>query len=96
MDPLPDSPPLSAPQPGKTEQGLKTLYTSLFKYFTHVSYRVNRLLAADGSERMTGPLPLAQYATGDLPAAADYPGAIVYDSTTGQVKRSNGSSWGAL
>jgi len=56
--------------------------------------RLNLALVLDGTERMTAPLMLASYATGDLPAAtADNEGSIVYDTTTNTVKFSNGAVW---
>lgn len=42
------------------------------------------------------PLKLASYATGSLPTASSFEGCIVYDSTTQQVKYSDGSTWTAL
>lgn len=39
---------------------------------------------------------LAQYATGSLPTASSFEGCIVYDTTTNEVKYSNGSTWTAL
>lgn len=42
------------------------------------------------------PVSLPQYATGSLPTASSFEGAIVYDSTTNQVKFSDGSTWTAM
>jgi hypothetical protein len=45
---------------------------------------------------MEGPLLLGLYATVDLPSAADWDGAIAYDTTTNEVKFSDGAVWAAL
>jgi len=42
------------------------------------------------------PIVLNQIATADLPSAADWTGALVWDVTTSEVKRSNGTAWAAL
>lgn len=44
-------------------------------------------------EPWDSPLRLQSLATADLPTAADYPAGLVYDGTTGTVKRSNGTTW---
>lgn len=40
-----------------------------------------------------GPLRLKDYATVDRPAAADFSGGLIYDSTDGRPAWSNGSAW---
>lgn len=72
------------------------LVVQLQRIVAEFGVRLNGALQKDGSESMTGPIQLASYATADLPAAADYEGTIVYDSTTNQVKFSDGSTWTAL
>ena len=47
-------------------------------------------------EPWDSPLRLQSLATADLPTAADYPAGLVYDSTTAEVKRSNGTAWAAV
>lgn len=47
-------------------------------------------------EQWDSPLRLRRFATADLPAAADYTGAVVYDITTEEVKKSNGTAWAAV
>lgn len=47
-------------------------------------------------EPWASPLRLQSIATADLPTAADYPAGLVYDSTTSEVKRSDGSVWLAV
>ncbi len=42
------------------------------------------------------PLRLQSIPTASLPTAADYPGGIVYDETTAEVKRSNGTAWASV
>ena len=42
------------------------------------------------------PIVLQQIATASLPSAADWTGALVWDSTTSEVKRSNGTNWASV
>lgn len=42
------------------------------------------------------PLRLSNYATADLPPAADWAQGLAYDSTAGAPKYSNGATWSAL
>lgn len=44
----------------------------------------------------SGVIKPASYATGSLPAASSYEGAIVYDSTTQTMKWSNGTVWATI
>jgi hypothetical protein len=71
---------------------VKTLVTILIDY----ARRLNGALMKDGSEAMTRPLVLAQFATADLPTASLWEGGIVYDSTTNTVKFSNGAVWTSM
>ena len=75
---------------------INNLIKVLSQLLTEHARRLNLAVMKDGTETMTGPVKLAQYATGDLPAAADYEGSIVYDSTTNTVKFSNGAAWASL
>lgn len=47
-------------------------------------------------EPWDSPLRLQSLPTASLPTAADYPAGLVYDSTTAEVKRSNGTIWAAV
>ena len=47
-------------------------------------------------EPWDSPLRLKSLATAELPLAADYPGGIVYDSTTTGLKLSDGATWSAV
>lgn len=67
--------------------------TRLASTFLDYGYRLNQSLNKDGLERMEGPLPLKASATGDLPAAADFEGALLYNSTTGSLAYSDGTTW---
>lgn len=100
MEQIPLAPPLAKPASlsakGGIESYVTSLYSTLFNLFQRIAVRVNAVLPKDGTEAMTRPLPLKQYATADLPAASAWEGCLVYDSTTNQVKFSNGSAWGAL
>lgn len=72
---------------------LVTILTPLLSSFGR---RINGSINADGTLPMAAPLTLMTYEAADLPAAADYEGAIVYvpDGGAGAVFRgSNGSAW---
>jgi hypothetical protein len=45
---------------------------------------------------MPAPFRFAQFATADLPTAADYEGGVVYDTTENSLKFSDGSTWSVL
>ena len=47
-------------------------------------------------EPWSSPLRLQSLPTASLPTAADFPAGLVYDSTTEEVKRSNGTAWAAV
>lgn len=47
-------------------------------------------------EQWDSPIRLQRLATTSLPNAADWPGGIVYDSTTAGVKLSDGATWAAV
>jgi hypothetical protein len=68
-------------------------FVTLNPLLSMIGRRLNRVLPLDGSETMTGPLPLAQYTTAGLPAASSATGSVVFDTTVGAFKYSNGSSW---
>jgi len=70
--------------------------TALAQLTAELSRHINRILPTDGADGMQAPLPLASYATADIPAAADWEGAIIYvnDASAGsQFQGSNGTSW---
>lgn len=67
--------------------------TRLASTFLDYGFRLNQSLNKDGLERMEGPLPLKASATGDFPAAADFEGSLLYNSTTGSLAYSDGTSW---
>jgi len=62
-----------------------------------IGERLNRVLPLDGSERMTGPLPLYALTTANLPAASSWADSLLYvtDGVSG-VYQSDGSTWSAL
>ena len=73
--------------------------TVLGQYLQRMILRLNGSLQKSGAEPMTGPLRLAQFATADLPAAADWLGAVVYvtDAAAGdEFQGSDGSTWNPL
>lgn len=61
-----------------------------------LGYRLNRVVPLDGSERMTGPLPLAAYTVATRPAAATYPWSVIAVTDGGagaEIQASNGAAW---
>lgn len=61
-----------------------------------LGFRINRLLPTDGSEPMSGPLPLAQYTVATRPAASAAPWSVIAVTDGGagaEVQASNGSAW---
>lgn len=78
------------------QQVLQSLVTALVRELISHATRLNVALTTDGADAMTAPLALASYATGDLPDATAYEGAIVYDTTTNTVKWSNGTVWATI
>lgn len=75
----------------------RTLYQSLIDH----SNRLNEGMQKDGSERARAPIPLAQVALADLPAASEWPGALLYVTDGGPggtpaLMSSDGSTWSPL
>jgi hypothetical protein len=66
------------------------------KFLYELAQRANACLPEDGSERMTGPLPVAIYTTAGLPSASTYGESVVFDSTANILKYSDGSTWKAI
>lgn len=72
------------------------LNMALFQALIKIAYRLNLALVKDGSETMTGPLPLASYEVAEVPDEATYTGALIYvsDESGGPtVAYSNGTNW---
>lgn len=86
-----------AETPPLTQSGdIRSLIGSLYAHFIAVGFRLNRVLAMDGTETMTAPLPLKSYTVVGVPAAADYEGAIIYVSNEAGGKTiafSDGTNW---
>lgn len=74
----------------------RALTKALFQELTEILNRLREVFPKDGTEALTGPLPLMQYPTASLPNAALFEGHIVYDSTTQTVKYSDGATWQSL
>ena len=102
MNPVNDRPFLPQVVPSTFDGINKTfgeLVRVLLGVFSDFGYRVNNVLPKDGTEAMTAPLTLATYTTATLPAAADYPGALIYvsDAAAGaKFQGSDGTSWVSL
>lgn len=83
---------------GDISQWANSLQRALSAFARGAGYRVNRVLPLDGTEPMQAPLPLEPLLTANLPAAADWTGAIVYvsDGATPGLYQSNGVTWVAI
>lgn len=90
--PVPSLPNVSKNDVAVLQQLVKAATRILIEHAT----RLNLAIPLDGTEAPTAPLPLWQVATADLPAAADWEGAILYDSTANRVKYSDGATWTAM
>lgn len=75
---------------------LQYLVKAATRIFIEHAARLNLAIPSDGTEAPTAPLPLWQVATADLPSAAAWEGAILYDSTANRVKFSDGATWTAM
>ncbi len=89
VQPVPSLPPART---GSVSEQQAAAKANLLVLIDHAR-RINSALVKDGTEPMEAPLPLASYATADLPPAADYPGAVAYDTDLDQLVYSDGSSW---
>ena len=67
--------------------------TRLASTFLDYGYRLNQSLNKDGLEAMEGPLPLQQLPSASFPAATDYPGGLLLDTTGRRLAVSNGTAW---
>jgi hypothetical protein len=77
--------PALMPPPGGTLSALTSWATSisivLVGMLGQLGYRLNRTIPADGTERMTGPLPLMTYTVATRPAVSTAnTGALIYVS----------------
>lgn len=97
---VPDTPQLSKPPVRQDTAALHRfaadLTRSLFLVLSELAYRVNRLLPADGSERMTAPMPLVRHTVASLPSASIHEGDVIYvsDETGGATLAfSDGTNW---
>lgn len=73
--------------------------SSLNTLLSQIYARLNLALPSDGSEVMTGPLPLKSYTTATKPSAAGRAGQVIFvsDGGAGNVfQGSNGTSWVSL
>lgn len=96
---LPNSP-IPATDPLGIAQWLGYLVTSANNLLGLICTRLNAVLPKDGSEAMTGPLPLATYTTATRPTpTATLAGTVIYVSNGGAgnvFQGCNGSSWVSL
>ncbi len=85
--------PYTPEMPIFTDPKMQGLVRAIQRMGLDAARRANSTLAMDGSETMTGPLPLQPLATADFPPAADHEGSFLYDATTKSTYYSNGTSW---
>lgn len=86
------TPQINQPSSNRIED-IRGLARTIFIDSTDIRARLVDALPKDGSEAMEGPLRLASYTTVNLPSATGIAGALVYDSTTQEVKYSDGTNW---
>lgn len=86
------TPQISQPTSNRVED-VQALSRAFFIDSTDLRSRLRDMVPKDGSERMDAPFPLRVYATVGLPAAADWEGSIVFDTTTNSLKFSDGAAW---
>lgn len=86
------TPQISQPQ-GNAPEDVRGLARAFFLDSTDIRARLRDMLPKDGEERMEAPLPLMIFTTAGLPAAADWEGSVVFDTTTNRLAYSDGSSW---
>lgn len=88
---------VSLPTPsGFPTQDIPALNKALLTEFNRVYARLVTAVMNDGTEYMEAPFPFQQVATADLPAAADWEGCVVWDTTAGTLKFSDGSAWAEI
>lgn len=81
---------------GPHRGSLQALVQALRQYLELLIQRVNGTLPKDGSEAMTGPMRPGAYTVATRPAAADWPGGIIYvsDAAAGaKYQGSDGAAW---
>lgn len=94
--------PLPQPNAHSVEAIFRTMVgwaNTLVQQLLPYGVRINLCLPKDGSEAMTGPLPLVTYTTATKPSAVGRGGQIIYvsDGGAGNVYQgSNGTSWVSL
>lgn len=76
-----------------TRSSLDQLQRASYSNLTEILDRLGVVLPKDGTEPMEAPLPLFITTTAELPSAADWEGAVVYNTTDNRVYFSNGSAW---
>lgn len=86
------TPQISQPQ-GNAPEDVRSLGRAMFVDSIDIRARLRDVLPKDGEERMTAPLPLMIFTTAGLPAAADWEGSVVFDTTTNRLAYSDGSTW---
>lgn len=75
---------------------LRILVRTVQTLFGSLSYNLNRSLALDGTDSMTGPLVVKTYTVATLPTASAWTGGIIYVSDEtggGDLAFSDGVHW---
>jgi hypothetical protein len=85
--------------PTVAEPGLRVWAQYLTPLLRDIGFRLNRVSPKDGSETFTAPMRLGTYTVATRPAAATWPGAIIYvsDAAAGaRFQGSDGTAWISL
>lgn len=72
------------------------LNRQLYQDTVEQNYRLNLAIPKDGTEPMEAPLPLQPVPTASLPDATTNEGSVIYDTTTNELKYSDGVNWVAV
>jgi len=100
MKKVPEAPAL--PRPGQIKDvasaasAIGQIVRGAAAALTDYAFRINRTLPKDGTEAMTGPLPLRSYTVATRPDATLNEGAVIYvsDAAAGAIfQGSNGAAW---
>jgi hypothetical protein len=91
-----ESPLLPDPSIRDPLESFRSLRTRLARLLGEYGFRLNRMLPKDGTETMTQPLRVASFTTAGRPAAASWPGGIIFvsDAAAGaKFQGSDGTAW---
>jgi hypothetical protein len=87
---------VTLPTGSPPEAALRSWAAYLTPLLRDIGFRLNRVAPKDGSETFTAPMRLGTYTVATRPAAATWPGAIIYvsDAAAGaRFQGSDGTAW---